>query len=119
MLETSKVEGKALTANYVEKTITGKTPKPMASAKIPRSDWDKLARKAKEMGVSTQGLLQEVIKEYLGDHEGLGSEASNLEPKGEPSDASTVIEYCNLNRWEEDLHQLVAEHNNKQNYDTT
>ncbi len=65
VLEMSKKEGKGLTAKYIEKTITGEETKPMASAKLPRKYWEKLGKKAKKMGKSTQELLEEIVEDYL------------------------------------------------------
>ncbi len=117
VLETSKSEGKPLTANYIERTVTGEELKPMANAKIPRSDWDKLAKKAKDMGKSTQELLHEVVKDYLGGEKDLSPEPEDSEPsentKVEP--ASPEVEAA----WTNDLNLLLQENSvtNQRYYD--
>ncbi len=87
VLEMSKKEGKGLTANYIEKTITGEESKPMASTKLPRKDWEKLGKKAKKLGKSTQELLEEIVKDYLG-------EDSTEELEGDPPPGSRKSTYA-------------------------
>ncbi len=119
VLETSKAEGKALTANYIEKTITGEENKPMANAKIPRSDWDKLAKKAKKMGKSTQQLLQEIVKDYVGDDEALSPEVENSEPANNNTDSDS--ENVEQQPWFKEMVTAADKHfqTNENNYDTT
>ncbi len=81
VLDSARKEKKPLTANFIAKSITGEIPNSMASARLPRSDWDQLAEKAHKMGKSTQELLQEIVKDYLG-------EDSTEEPEGDTPPAS-------------------------------
>ena len=120
VLETSQGEGRALTTNYIEKTITGEETKPMANIQIPRSDRDELAKIAKEMGKSPQELLQEVVKDYLKNQKDLGPESED----SEPTDDDNKVEKVEPEKeaiWWDDLQLLLKENHMtaKKNYDTT
>ncbi|MEM1167840.1 MAG: hypothetical protein AAGJ08_01790 [Cyanobacteria bacterium P01_H01_bin.35] len=119
VLETSKAEGKALTANYIEQTITGETTKPMATVKVPRGKWHKLSQKAKKLGKSTTELLEELIDSYVDDDKNLSPELEETELVDE--EKAELLTEEKIKAWEKDHQALVAEHlqyiNN--NYGTT
>ncbi len=119
VLESAKTEGKGLTANYIEKTITGEVSKPMANAQIPREDWDRLAKKAKGMGKPTQELLRDLIRDYLGDENDSGSESDRTEP--DPQEKVEEVAPEKLEFWSKENDTLVRDYfeTRYKNYDTT
>ncbi|MGD1712860.1 hypothetical protein [Dapis sp. BLCC M172] len=118
VLNAARKQKKPLTANFIERNIVGEISESMATAKLPRDVWEKLAEKAHKKGKSTQKLLKEIVENYLSD-KNLGSELPETEPTNE--DEITEVDEEKLEYWVQDVQDLVNESNKElgNNYDTT
>ena len=62
-------------------SITGETIPLLATAKLPRDVWDKLKAQAKQRGVKSEKLLEEIVGNYLDES---SEPETQTEPETEP-----------------------------------